>query len=340
MAHDLTPADPMPVLDLLNAFRKSKILFAASSLGVFENLANQWKTGDELAKELNADADALERLLGGCVMLGLLIRSHGKFSNTPTANAYLTKDSPSRMLGYANYSDTVLWHLWDHLDDAVREGTHRWKQTYGWDGPIFSHFFKTEESKREFLYGMHGFGLISSPVVVNAVDLSRFKTLVDLGSATGHLVVAACRRWPNLRGVVFDLPDAVPLAQEVVSATEVTGRIDVVGGDFFADELPKGDLYTLGRILHDWSEPKILKLLQRIYDALPVGGAILVAEKLLHHDKAGPEWAVLQSLNMLICTEGKERTLAEYETLLTQVGFTNVTAVRTGSPLDVVMASK
>ena len=64
MAHDLTPADPMPVLDLLNAFRKSKILFAASSLGVFESLVNQWKTGDELAKELNADADALDRLLG------------------------------------------------------------------------------------------------------------------------------------------------------------------------------------------------------------------------------------------------------------------------------------
>ena len=99
MAHDLTPADPMPVLELLNAFRKSKIMFAASSLGVFESLANQWKTSDEIAKELNANADALERLLGGCVMLGLLIRSHGKFSNKAQVPDDLAKRIVSAMRG-------------------------------------------------------------------------------------------------------------------------------------------------------------------------------------------------------------------------------------------------
>jgi acetylserotonin N-methyltransferase len=43
---------------------------------------------------------------------------------------------------------------------------------------------------------------------------------------------------------------------------------------------------------------------------------------------------------MLVCTEGKERTLGEYEALLTTHGFTDVTGCRTGAPLDAVLARK
>ena len=340
MARDLTPPDPGPVLDLLTAYRKSKVLFAAVSLGVFDALASGPMTSAALAAKVGADPDALDRLLGACVLLGLLGHSDGGFANTSAAAAYLTSDSPQRVLGYLRYSDRVLWQMWEHLDDAVREGTYRWKQTYGWDAPIFSNFFKDEAAKREFLFGMHGYGLISSPQVVNAVDLSKATTFVDLGGATGHLAVAACRRWRHLRAVVFDLPEAIPLAKEVVGATDVAGRVGFAAGDFFADPLPPGDVYALGRILHDWTEVKILTLLGKIHAALPAGGTVLIAEKLLHDDKAGPEWAVLQSLNMLVCTEGKERTLGEYKALLTRAGFRDVTGYRTPSPLDAVTARR
>ena len=337
---DLTPADPTPVLELLNGFRASKAMFTAAKLGVFDALRGTTHTAAELAGKLGLDPDATERLLAACRALNLLTAERGRYGNAPAADAYLTTGSPNRMLGYANYSDTVLWKLWEHLDDAVREGTHRWRQSYGWDGPIFSSFFKTPEAMREFLMGMHGFGLLSSPVVVNAVDLSPFTTLVDLGGATGHLTIAACRRWPNLRGVVFDLPVAIPLADEVVAATEVKSRITTTAGDFFTGDLPRGDLYAVGRILHDWTEPKIHALLARVYDALPSGGGLLIAEKLLHDDKSGPPAALLQSLNMLVCTEGKERTLAEYADLLTGHGFRNIIGVKTSAPVDAILARK
>ena len=337
---DLTPADPTPVLDLLNGFRASKAMFTAAKLGVFDALSGTTHTAAELAGKLGLDPDATERLLAACRALNLLTAERGRYGNAPAADAYLTSSSPNRMLGYANYSDTVLWKLWEHLDDAVREGTPRWQQTYGWGGPIFSSFYKTPEAMREFLMGMHGFGLLSSPVVVNAVDLSPFTTLVDLGGATGHLTIAACRRWPNLRGVVFDLPVAIPLADEVVAATEVKSRITTTAGDFFTGELPRGDLYAVGRILHDWTPPKIHALLARVYDALPSGGGLLIAEKLLHDDKSGPAAALLQSLNMLVCTEGKERTLAEYAELLTGHGFRNIVGVKTTAPVDAILARK
>src|SRR5262249_18810794 len=152
-------------------------------------------------------------------------------------------------------------------------------------------------------------------------DLSRFRRLVDLGGATGHLASAACQRYPTLRAVVFDLPEAVPLAREMIAAGPAADRIEVQAGDFFKDPLPDADLFAVARILHDWAEEKIRLLLGKIFERLPKGGALLIAEKLLTQDKTGPTGALMQSLNMLVCTEGKERTLGEYAALLKQVGF-------------------
>lgn len=340
MAIDASIPDPSILLDLLEAFRRSKTLFAAVSLGVFDLLGTADANVAQLAQKIDANTDALERLLDSCVGLGLLNKADGVYSNTKLANCYLLSTSSKRMTGYINYSNNVMWPMWGKLEDAVREGTHRWQQCYGLDGPIFSHFFRDEEAKREFLMGMHGFGVISSPQVVAALDLSRFECLADLGGATGHLAIAACERYSAMRAIVFDLPAALPLAQEIVGQSSVASRIELVGGDFFSDPLPAADLYALGRILHDWSEDKIRLLLKRIFDALPSQGGVLIAEKLLLEDKTGPRWAQMQSLNMLTCTEGKERTLSEYEVLLKEAGFVNVTGCRTNSPLDATLAIK
>src|SRR5262249_29696612 len=155
------PPDPTPVLDLLDAFRHAKALFAAVALGVFDRLAGGPAPLADLARDLHADAGALARLLDACACLGLLARDGDRYANTPTAAAYLCSSSPLRLTGYVRYSDAVLWKLWDHLDDAVREGTPRWRQAFGLEGPIFDHFFRTDEAKREFLLGMHGLGQIS-----------------------------------------------------------------------------------------------------------------------------------------------------------------------------------
>lgn len=340
MPDDASLPDPSPVLDLLEAFRRSKVMFAALTLGVFDRLHVGPAPVTALAADLHANADALGRLLDGCATLGLLTRVGDGYANSPAADAYLTATSPRRLTGYAHYSDKVLWQLWHHLDDAVREGGHRWKQAFGLEGPIFAHVFRTDDARREFLMGMHGQGQLSSPAVVGAFDLGRFRRLVDLGGATGHLAAAACRRYPELRAVVFDLPAVLPLTRELIGASDVADRVELVAGDFFADPLPDADLFALGRILHDWDEEKIGRLLRKIHERLPAGGALLIAEKLLDDDRTGPPWAVLQSLNMLICTEGKERTLGEYEELLRHAGFARVEGRRTTTPLDAVLAVK
>jgi acetylserotonin N-methyltransferase len=337
----MTIPDPSPVIDLIDAFRRSKAMFTAVRLGIFDRLERGADKLDTLAAELPASPDALERLLDGCVGLGLLEKlSGGRYANTALASAYLCRSSPHAMIGYILYSDEVLFRMWANLEDAVREGSHRWRQTFGTDGPLFDQFFSTPEKTRTFLLGMHGFGVLSSPRVVAAFDLSRFHRLVDLGGATGHLAVAACERYPHLRATVFDLPPVVEFAREQVAISPAADRVELISGDFFADDLPEADLFAVGRILHDWSEDKIRSLLRKIFERLPAGGGLLIAEKLLASDKSGPSAAHMQSLNMLICTEGKERTLEEYSSLLRGAGFGEVRGQLTGAPVDAVLAMK
>jgi acetylserotonin O-methyltransferase len=303
---------PDNILELIDAFRRSKTMFAAVKLGIFEGARP-------------ADCKALPRLLDACVALGLLEKRDGVYVNTPESDKYLRSESPDALTGYIHYSNEALYPMWAHLEDAVREGTPRWKQTFGIEGGIFSGFFRTDESKREFLKGMHGFGRITSPAVAKAFDLSRFHRLIDLGGASGHLAEAVRERYPQIEAHVFDLPEVAKLYPGTIA------------GDFFTDPLPEADLYSVGRILHDWSDEKIHRLLARIYSALPEEGGLLIAEKLL---EPGYVAAHMQSLNMLIGTEGRERSAGEYEVLLRAAGFSNVESRVTGAYLDTVLAIK
>src|SRR5580704_2681355 len=279
---------PDHILELIDAFRRSKTMFAAVELGIFEGARPaEWK--------------ALPRLLDACVALGLLEKRDGGYVNTPQSDKFLRSGSPDSLTGYIHYSNQALYPMWSHLEDAVREGTPRWNQTFGVEGGIFSGFFRTEESKREFLKGMHGFGRLCSPAVAAAFDLTRFHRLIDLGGASGHLADAVHDRFPHIDAQVFDLPEVAQLYPAIIA------------GDFFMDPLPEADIYSLGRILHDWSDEKIHRLLVKIQAALPMGGGLLIAEKLLAPDNIN---AHMQSLNMLIGTEGRERSAEEYQALL------------------------
>jgi len=332
--------DSAPVLQLIEDFRRSKAMFTAVSLGVFDALESSPTTAHHLALRLGAQTEPLERLLDTCVGLKLLRREDDTYTNEPIASAFLCRSSRYSLAGYILYSNDVLFPLWTHLEDAIREGTPRWTQAFGTDGSIFDHFFRTREAKQTFLHGMHGLGVLSSPKVVSAFPLSTFRRMVDLGGGTGHLAIAACETYPELQAMVFDLPQVIETAKTHVTQSPAANRVSIQAGDFFLDELPEADLFALGRVLHDWPEHKIQKLLTKIYRRLPSSGGILLAEKLLRDDKTGPPSAQLQSLNMLVCTEGRERSVGEYRQLLEDAGFVEVRGHTTGCPLDAIFARK
>lgn len=337
--HSALP-DPNRVLEIVDGLRISKAVFAALEAGVFEYLEGTAHSAAECAAHLHLNADAIERLLDACTAAGVLTKTDGLYRNTEVASVYIRQSSPNTLAGYMLYANRITWRLWEHLEDAVREGTPRWTQTFGEKNDIFDHFFASKDAKETFMTAMHGMGLLSSPRVAGSFDLSEHRVVADLGGGTGHLVAAICERYPAMEGIVFDLPGIAPIARKRLADAGLSGRVRVMEGDFFRDALPAADLYCLGRIFHDWSEPKIRTLLAKMRTALPDGGAVLLAEILLNDEKTSPLSGLLQSLNMLACTEGKERNLAEYRALFESEGFRDVKGVRTGKPVDAIYARR
>ncbi|KAF6262802.1 O-methyltransferase-domain-containing protein [Scenedesmus sp. NREL 46B-D3] len=346
-----------PVLDLLNGFRKSKVLFTLVSLGVCDLLHRNSRhtlSLQQLARLLSQDGaepshDGLGRLLDAAVSLQLLGGSRDGFYLTDLAQTYLTRDSPHSLAGYINHSDALLYKLWGDLETAVITGSNCWSCAFGLDSAdVFASVYSHEAAVLRFMRGMHGLCQLSAKPVLTAFDLTHYNVLVDLGGATGALAAAACQLHPRMQAVVFDLPSVVAKAeQHFAQAAGVQGvrdRVSWVAGDFFAESqeaaLPAGDLYVLSRILHDWEEARCLKLLRLIHSRLPLGGALLLCEMLLDEAGTSPPEVLLQSLNMLAQTHGRERRLSEYSHLLEAAGFRRIRGKKTGSYLDAVIAYK
>ena len=293
----------------------------------------------EIAAKLQANQDATERLLNGCVALELLTKSaDGRYSLTPTADRYLRRDSPTRSSATSctrTRRSFPCGPIWKMPSAKARIGGPR---HFGPERELFSHFFRTDESMRTFLQGMHGLGMLGSPKIAAAHDLSGFHRFVDLGGATGHLAIEVKRRYGQMHCAVFDLPKVIEVAREFVSKTGLD--IELIPGDFFRDELPPADLYAVGRIFHDWNDESVLTLLRKMHS--PTFGQRrrphLRAHP--HPDKTGSLHGLMQSLNMLIVTEGKERTEAEYTKLLAAAGFGDIVTQKIDGPVDAILARK
>ncbi|XP_069615850.1 acetylserotonin O-methyltransferase-like [Ranitomeya imitator] len=111
-------------------------------------------------------------------------------------------------------------------------------------------------------------------------------------------------------------------------------------GDFFNDPIPEADLFIMARIINDWTEEKCLALLRKMYQSCRPGGGVLLVEVLLNEDKSGPVSSQLFSLNMLVQTEGRERTPSEYTKLLTDSGFRDIKVKATGKLYDAILGRK
>lgn len=306
---------PQPVLELLEGYRRSKTLFAAVQLGIFDGAR---PAGREIA-----------RLLDACVSLGLLEKHAGGYRNTPVANEYLASAGPRSLASYVRFSNDVLYPLWGGLEKAVLEGPNNRPRPFG-GGRTPA---EAENRRRDFVMGMHGTGVLSSPGIAAAFDLSMFSKFVDLGGATGHLAAAVRERYSGMAITLFDLPPVI------AAAAATTGSdIELVAGNFHLDALPNADLFGLGRVLHNLTDEDATRLLGRIHDALPPGGGLLIAERLLDDDRSGPATAHLQMLNMLVCTGGRERTVSEYCSILRASGFAEIRTRITGSLLDAMLA--
>uniref|UniRef100_H3DG83 Acetylserotonin O-methyltransferase n=1 Tax=Tetraodon nigroviridis TaxID=99883 RepID=H3DG83_TETNG len=339
-------AYPRKILEYMEGFLISKVVFSSCELGVFDLLlgAERPLSAEEISQAVGTSVDGTERLLAACAGLQLLnIHQDGGrllYSNTESGQTFtMTRSSPLSLSLTVPEPSTLCWH---YLTDAVREGRNQYEKAFGVDAKdLFQALYRSDEEMVKFMQLMNSIWNICGKEVVTAFDLSPFKTICDLGgSCSGALAKQCTSAYPECTVTIFDLPKVVRTSREnfFSEANRRIGFYEV--GDFFKDPLPGADLYILARILHDWTDQRCIELLQRVHQACRPGGSVLLVEALLYEDGSGPLTAQLYSLNMLVQTEGRERSAAQYAALLTAAGFTSIQHRFTGKIYDAVLARK
>jgi predicted O-methyltransferase YrrM len=188
---------------------------------------------------------------------------------------------------------------------------------------------------------MTGLSRINFEAFAMRFDFSPFKTMCDVGGATGLLSIEVARKHPHLQCISFDLPPVEPIARKHIAAARLNDRITTASGDFFKDALPKADLITMGMILHDWNLEKKMHLIRAAYDALTPGGALVAIEALIDDARRENVFGLLMSLNMLIeFGEAFDYSGADFRKWCQEAGFRRFEVIHLAGPSSAAVAYK
>ena len=328
---------------LIEASWLTKAIHVVVSLRIPDLLRDGPQRSEELAAATGAHAKALHRVMRALAAEGIFAADEQKrFSLTPLG-ATLRTDVPGSLHDWALLMlGRVNQDAWSEVLHSVRTGESAFRHRYGTD--LWQYRSEHREYAETFDAAMAGFTMTYIASVLGSYSFSAFRTIVDVGGGDGSLLIGILQRYPEMRGVVYDLPAVARQARERIERTALTERCLVVSGDAFVDVPRGGDGYVLSRVLHDWDDDRARQLLAGCREALPAHGRILVVERTMPEnlselasarDPAGSEIS-LTDLNMMVMTSGRERTVAEYDELFGAAGLDLVRIVATQTAMNVM----
>ena len=336
--------DPSHIMQVGMGFWASKTLLSAVELELFTKLGSDAMTGPQIAEALELHARAIPDFPDALVALELLDRegegSDALYRNTQATAVFLDKASPAYIGGILEMSNARLYRFWGDLTEALQTGKPQ-NEIKHTGKAMFEELYSDPDRLEQFMNAMAGISLGPFSALAEKFDFSKYKTLCDVGGATGQLSIIVANRHPHMRCTSFDLPVVEPIAKRTIEAAGLGERVTAVGGDFFADPLPEADVITMGLILHDWNLERKMHLIKAAYDALPEGGAFIVIENLIDDARRENAFGLLMSLNMLIeFGDAFDFTGADFAGWCKEVGFKEIEVVPLAGPTSAGIAYK
>jgi SAM-dependent methyltransferase len=312
-------------------FMKSRVILTAAELDLFTCVDEKPGTASTIARGKGLDVRSTTRILDCLTVMEFLAKTDGIYRVTDKG-AFLSSHHPETILPMILHM-VDLWETWSGLTQIVTTGP----------GSQHEHGLKfSEEDWKAFIGAMHVAARALSKEIADAYDVSRYKRLLDVGGASGTYTIAFLRMNPELRAILFDLNDVIPMARERMEEEGLSGRVEFVAGDFYEDELPAGcDLALLSAIIHQNSPEENLSLYSKIFRVLESGGTILIRDHVMNEERTKPPSGALFAINMLVNTRGGDTyTFRQVKDGLESAGFVNVSLLRTGDKMDCLVEAR
>ncbi len=296
----------------------AQLLFTAHDSGVFSLLEHP-ATAATLASQMDWNPRATRALLEALASIGLVECIEGRYRNTPLADECLIP-------GRESYQGNFLRHMqrtneaWEQLGTALQTGR----------GIKQGRHPAGSEALREFALGMANLARMNAPLIARQLDLSPFRSMLDLGAGVGEYSRAFLTAWPHLNTTLFDVPTVIEMARDAFVHTGLAPRCHFLAGDFLSDSLGGPyDLLWMANVVHALGEQEVQKLLGRCFNALRPGGVLMIKDFL--PDELNTSFCALFSLNLLLHTDsGRLYSVEEMAEWTQHAGFTNGQLIRAG----------
>lgn len=282
-------------------YRSSRVLQIANRIDIFTTLSDKEMSSEQLAQKCRTKPALTERLLIACTAMGLLDRRKNRYRNTELSKTYLVRGQKLYQGNIIAHSATV-WNFWSNLENEI------WLEPAPGD--------KEGQEHRNFIMGMYNIAVAGrTDVFIENIDLSKRTKLFDVGGGPGAYSIAACSRYPKLKAVVFDLPETIAIANEVIATEGMQDRVTTQEGNWETDTFGKNnDVALLSNILHGPDSQAEMKL-KKAYDSMVDGGLLLVQDFLLNDEKTGPLIPAL--FNVMVGAYSRRELLS----LIKEAGF-------------------
>jgi 2,7-dihydroxy-5-methyl-1-naphthoate 7-O-methyltransferase len=291
----------------------------AATLRLADHIAAGTQTTEALAAAVNADRDALGRLLGHLVTAGVLSRRGPDTYSLTVLGEQLRDDDPRGVrawldlegaIGRADLCLVELLH-------TIRTGEPAFPRRFG---RAFWEDLAADSGRAASFDSLMGARLVpDAPLVAAAYPWGTLDHVVDVGGGNASLLIAMLRAHGDLRGTVVDLAGSVARAEDAIASAGLADRAGAQAGSFF-DALPAGaGGYVLSGVLHDWDDENALRILRRCADAASEAGKVLVVDHIGEAEDSTP--STEGDLRMLCYVHGRERTLDRLRELGGEAGL-------------------
>lgn len=327
--NELKSADD--IRELANAFRESRALLTSIELKIYSVLDKHMMTSDEVSKKINSDTRATDRLMNALCAMGLLKKVHGKFYNSDLSAKYLVEGKPDFMGNL--YHSNNLWNNWSDLTESVKKGSS-----------VFNNKINSDKNEwvKSFIGAMHYRGVSQGKILAMMIDLTKVKSMLDVGGGSAAFSMEIVKRNPSIKAVVIDLPVVIPLTKKYVSESGLADNFDFIEGDYLTTDFKNNyDLILLSAVVHINNYDQNKLLIKKCADALNVNGMIVINDFIMNDDRTQPAHGALFSLNMLVGTEnGDTYTEKEIREWFESAGLSKIERKVTSFGSDLMIAYK
>lgn len=335
---------PDRILQTGFAFAGSRVLLAAVELGLYTTLGRRALTAEQLGTELGLHPRGTYDFFDALVAFGFLDRDGdgpgARYRNTAETAHFLDRTQPTYVGGILEMAGARLYRFWSDLPEALRTGRPQNEIKHS-GRPMFDELYADPARLEQFMSAMRGISMANFEAFAAKFDFGRYRSLCDVGGATGLLASLVARRHPHLECTSFDLPVVEPIARRWLAADGMTARVRTASGDFLKDPLPRADVITMGMILHDWNLEKKKHLVKLAYEALPPGGAFVAIENLIDDARRTNAFGLTMSLNMLIeFGDAFDFTGADFWSWCREAGFARYEVVHLAGACSAAIAYK